>query len=191
MVLTKEQRDMMRVWGLAKGGVPDATYIRCECGYTYPSGEGWHDRCPKCHPNWCAGSALHDPHTFPGHDWFWSMTWDRWELLEQYAVIHWEKLRVLLPLLPRREKHEDTVCSIRKELERLGAIVAQLDAPHAEVAEREGRRATQLADECGKLKTLLELKRIQCDELRDELEMLQDKYQAALELARRMRADNE
>jgi len=143
-----------------------------DCGLSHKTGFGYYERCPGCHPEQPIPPAylLRLPYVWPGPDFMWDNLSGQWRWFEEYMLVDRRDLRQLDGLLPALQGPYGFVDRIATELKRLRTIVEELDAPARERAERNGKRAVELADRCQRLEDDLTRKRAECDELRERLE---------------------
>jgi hypothetical protein len=143
----------------------------CDCGYHYVTGYGGYPSCPRCneHPP-SLNDLLNERECWPGHGFVWDESRRMrgcWVPAQDTVCLSREGLRRVAELLPDDSCEWVFDVAIERELTRLRSIITEADLPNIERAEREAKRASQLADECGRLKAELDRKRIECDELRD------------------------
>lgn len=143
-----------------------------------------HSRCPTCAPGHTTiAELLSDSGYWPGHEFVWSVgrgPCGRWVTIETM----WQPIRriydTVRELLPEADAEAYFADNLRAEMLRLRAIANEVAEPVRQRVEREQQRANRLAGKCITLRRLLNAKRAQCDELRDE----NDRLMAAVSLDR-------
>lgn len=158
-----------------EAGTVQLEYVRCEaCGCSYPTGWGCYSECPRCvvqEP--CLSALLEQRECWPGHDFVWHEERGPhgcWVPRSDYVPVSRDALRAIWEAVkdaPGVGAHMMLDAAVTKAIGDLRQLIAEADFPNRERAEREAKRASQLADECGRLRAALERKRIECDELRD------------------------
>lgn len=141
------------------------------CGGTFETENGV--GCGLCHPGGKTLAEMEaDSYTWPGHAFVWDSCVGmagRWVLACDRAMTSRDDLGALADVLTGARHDISTLSAAREEIERLRAVVANMDAPSVERANAEAARAMRLADEAGELRAQLDAKRIECDTLRDLL----------------------
>ena len=149
----------------------------CEAHYLAHDGRG---ACSKCKPGLVfPHDSLTNPNFWPGHKFIWSESrgpLGRWVLLEDNYTVKRSDVEMLNKLLPPNVDLELNIFqAFANEMKRLQDIAREVAAPTLIRAEAASERAMELGDKCGDLEKQLDLKRIECDKLRDEIAAMRRK----------------
>jgi len=171
---TLEQRAELEAYARhIEGGAFPTELAHCDtCGGTWHAGYGERSRCSRCFPDDPPPLAemLRDPEFWPGPRFVFALDRGprgRWVLIGDYVTVKREDLRRLFARLPSSTDHLEITAAIGKRLDELEAMVETMDAPARERAEREAKRALELADRCQSLEDDLMRLRARCHELEE------------------------